>query len=230
MPLFSAEEFISYSKANLKIKKCIIIFQNSTLNYFIKKYHAQKIPLKGLFKIYRHKHICLVRVKGIGAPNAVAVFEEMIALGGKEFIVVGTAGGLQDFGTFLCTKAIRDEGTSHHYVKHGTFSYPDNLLTERLGKNLKKNKIAFERGASWTIDAPYRETKKEIEHYRKQGIATVEMEASALFAVAKIRKVNIAAVFVVSDVLGKKWNPQFHSGNLKKKLNKVFDASFKCLQ
>jgi len=79
------------------------------------------------------------KMTGIGAPNATAVFEELIALGGKEFINVGTAGGLHHEGIFLCNKALRDEGTSHHYLPNGKFTYPDEKLTKKLGRLLEKN-------------------------------------------------------------------------------------------
>ena len=85
-------------------------------------------------------------------------------------------------------------------------------------------------GTSWTIDAPYRETRKEIEYYRKQGVATVEMEASALFALAKVRKIKIASAFVISDTLLKEWNPKFNHIDVVKTQNKVMDAAIDCLR
>ena len=86
---------------------------------------------------------------------------------------------------------------------------------------LKKKGLQFFRGVTWTIDAPYRETKAELQHYKKLGISTVEMEASAMFAVAKYRKVKIASAFVVSDILGTKWVPKFHKLDVKRTLNKL---------
>ena len=166
---------------------------------------------------------------GIGSPNAATVFEELIALGGKKFLNIGTAGGLHHEGIFLCNKALRDEGTSYHYIPHGKFTHPDKKLTEKLGKAIENKGLEYFEGTTWTIDAPYRETKAEIEHYAKKGISTVEMEASALFAVAKCRKVKIASAFVVSDVLGKKWKPKFNHHKIKKSLNLLFDAAINCL-
>lgn len=151
--------------------------------------------------------------------------EELIALGGKEFLNIGTAGGLKKEGIILCEKALRDEGTSYHYIPKGKFAYPDKSLTIRLEKLLKKINIPFMKGATWTIDAPYRETKAEIEKYSKQGIYTVEMEASALFSVAKYRNVKIASVFIVSDLLGKKWLPKFHRFNVKRAQNDLIDVA-----
>jgi purine-nucleoside phosphorylase len=104
------------------------------------------------------------------------------------------------------------------------------VLTNKLGKAIKNIGLNYETSTSWTIDAPYRETKAEIKKYKKQGIATVEMEASALFAVAKLRKVKLASAFVVSDILGEKWEPQFHTMNLKKTLHKLIDSGVACLK
>ena len=55
------------------------------------------------------------------------------------------------------------------------------------------------------------------------------MEISALFVVAKYRKVKIANAFVVSDILGKTWEPKFHEFNIKRALNKLLDAAVECL-
>lgn len=233
--LFNPTDFTSwtnYLKKDYKKspKKYIIIYYPSILKHFKKKYKPKIIKFNKLITIYQYKDIGVVQMTGIGASNAATVFEELIALGGREFINVGSAGGLDSLGIFLCEKAIRDEGTSYHYIPHGTFSYPDKKLTRRFEKYLIKNRVDFKRATTWTIDAPYRETKAEIKHYKKQGVKTVEMEASALFAVAKIRKVKIAAAFVVSDVLGEeKWDPQFDSKHVKQKLNKLFDIAVECL-
>ncbi len=211
-------------------KKYILMYYPKLLNYFIKKYKPQKIVLHRLITVYLYKNLGIVCMTGIGSPHATIIFEELIALGGKEFLNIGLAGGLQDFGVFLCEKSIRDEGTSLHYAPHEKFAYPNKDLTQKLENYLKKNSLFFQKALSWTIDAPYRETIAEIKKYKKQNVATVEMESSALFVVAKLRKVRIAAAFVVSDVLGsEKWEPQFNAKHVYQKLNKVFDIALCCL-
>ena len=105
--------------------------------------------------------------------------------------------------------------------------FQKNIFSER---SLIKNNISFTKATSWTIDAPYRETKAQVQRYRKQGVATVEMESSALFVVAQIRKVKIASAFVVSNVLkDEKWTPQFGAKHVNKKLYELFDAALGCL-
>ena len=229
--LFHPEDFINYKKWKKKglPNKYIITYQEKAKKYFLNKYEPKRIKMYKLLDIYVHKKIGFVKMTGVGAPNAGAVFEELIALGGKEFLNIGTAGGLNHEGVFLCRRALRDEGTSYHYVKNGKFAYPDGKLTKKFGKFLENNAVKYFTGDTWTIDAPYRETRAEVEHYSKKGISTVEMEASALFSIAKYRKVKIASAFIVSDLLGKKWTPKFHRFDVRKMQNKLIDIGINCL-
>lgn len=232
--LFNPDDFAGYKKENRKSvpKKMIIMYQRYPLNYFKRKYAGKykTLPFTGGHKILRYGSVGLIKMTGIGSPHATLKFEELIARGAKEFICIGTAGGLKHEGLFLCDRAIRDEGTSHHYYPHGKYSHPDKGLTEKFAHSIEKHGINYEKATTWTIDAPYRETKAEIAQYKKEGVATVEMEASALFAVAKYRKVKIVSAFVVSDILGKKWEPKVHHTNVKRKLNKLLDIAINCLE
>jgi uridine phosphorylase len=215
--LYNPKDYINYKNFSRDLpEKIIIIYQSSAEQYFRDKYKPKKIELYSLLNIYEHEDIGLVRMTGIGAPSAVMIFEELIALGGKTFLSIGLAGGLQHEGIFVCDKALRDEGTSYHYIPNSKFVFPDEKLIKKLESHIEKQNLEFFKAPTWTIDAPYRETKSEIEKYAKMGIATVEMESSALFAVARYRKVKIASVFVVSDLLCSKWVPKFHESKVKK--------------
>jgi uridine phosphorylase len=167
---------------------------------------------------------------GIGAPVAAAVMEELVALGCRRFVSIGTAGSLQPdlaIGQLVvCECAVRDEGTSHHYVPAGEYADASGPLTVRLEEALAAQGRGFVRGASWTIDAFYRETVTEARHYQSQGVLTVEMEAAALFAVAAYRGVQAAAVFTVSDSLaGLEWRPEFHQAEVQDSLEAMFAAA-----
>jgi len=234
--LFSPDDFLTYKKLEgIKFpSKYILTYQSGALRHFRKKYAGRYeiMKLNSVFHIHQIKNskVGFLKIPGIGAPQAVTIFEELIGLGGKEFINIGTAGGLKHGGVFLCDRAIRDEGTSSHYMAHEKYSYPDKSLTQRLAKTLQENGMVYETATTWTIDTPYRETRAEVKQYKKEGVATVEMESSALFAVAKLRKVKIASAFVVSDVLGEKWQPKFHHINVKSTQNKMIDAAIDCLK
>jgi uridine phosphorylase len=153
---------------------------------------------------------------GFGAPSVVVILEELIAFGMKQFISIGTAGTLQKKlkigDLFVCEKAIRDEGTSYHYLKPSKYAYASKELTDRIKLVLDTRRQKYYSGTSWTIDAPYRETIAEVKQYQAEGVATVEMEASALFAVAEYRGVQMGAILTVSDsVADLKWSPEFRS-------------------
>jgi uridine phosphorylase len=210
--------------------KYILAYFDYSLNYFIRAHKCKRIKLYSWLTIYIHKDIGFVKMASGGAPNAAAVLEELIAVGGKYFINTGTAGGLQKTGIIGCTKALRDEGTSHHYVKKGKYAFPDMELTKKLESKLKEKKLQYSTGPSWTNDALYRETFAEVETYKKEGILTVEMEASAIFTVAKFRKVKAAAIFIVSDILGHKKHTKFHRFDTKKGQRQIIDAAYDCLK
>jgi uridine phosphorylase len=238
--LFHPTDYVDYNVDYKKFKekfkgklptKYIITYQSYVERYFIRKYEPKRNKLDtgvNSHSILTYKDIGFIKMAGIGAPNIVATVEELIALGGREFINIGTAGGLHKQGVFVCNKALRDEGTSYHYIKDTKFLYPDKNLTNLLIKAMKNKEMEFLKGPTWSIDAPYRETRAEIERYAEQGIMTVEMEASALFAVCKYRKVKIAAAFVVSDILGKKWTPMFDKSHVRTEQYKLIDAAVSC--
>lgn len=234
--LFNVHDLFNYKKIDRSQfpSKYILLFHPSVLKYFKRKFKGQykKVRLDFRHDIYILKKYDLgvVSTGGIGSPYSAVILEQLIGLGGKKFIFIGDAGGLQTDGFFLCEKALRDEGTSYHYISHGHFSYPDLNLTKKLGKSMENLGIKYIKAPTWTIDAIFRETKEEIKKYKKQGIGTVEMEASALFTVAKVRKVKIAGAFVVSDVLGEKWTPHFKKITFKKMRNKLIDVAIECLK
>lgn len=213
--------------------KAVILYQNEPFNYLKRKFKGKYRKLKSsdfseLGQTHYTKDFCFLKMSGVGAPHATLMLEELIAIGVKEFLNIGVSGGLESRGVFLCTSSIRDEGTSQHYIPHRKYAYPDEELTKRLEKCLKKRKINFSKSTNWTIDAPFRETKAEIKHYKKQGVSTVEMETSALFTVAKVRKVKIAAAFVVSDILSEVWEPIYKNNTVKENLINLVDAATDC--
>jgi len=230
--LFGPEDFLGWYSKNEKSKarklKTLLLFfghgtysaarkafkAKKTTTHDIKRLHASKAKING-------KEVGLICFQGIGASNVVAFCEEFIALGTKNIILAGAAGGLQkkDYpGKFvLPIKAIRDEGTSYHYLKPGKYAFPDRQSAAAIEKALKKHGLDYAKGSTWTTDAPYRETIRKLQKYRKEGVLTVEMEASAVFALANYRKIRAAGLFYVSDLLTeKKWKPHFGSKELKK--------------
>ena len=152
---------------------------------------------------------------GIGAPTTAMLLDELAADGVESFLSIGFAGSLDadiEMGEFVvCDRAIRDEGTSHHYVESATYAHASETLVAATERLLTDRDEPHRVGPSWTTDAIYRETVAEVERYAEEGVLTVEMEASAVFAVAACRGVEAGAMFVVSDYLGTDdWVPKFH--------------------
>ncbi|HUX38906.1 MAG TPA: nucleoside phosphorylase [Rectinemataceae bacterium] len=167
---------------------------------------------------------------GVGAPAAGVMLEELIAWGVRRFISVGTAGSLRPDlppgSLVLCVEALRDEGSSYHYAPEGARALPDEALTARLAAALAAQGLEARPAVSWTTDAIYRETPLEVARHRDAGAHVVEMEASALFTIAKFRNVPIAACFSVSDTLAElAWRPEFHAETTEEGLEKLFEAA-----
>lgn len=126
----------------------------------------------------------------VGAPFAVLVAEQLFASGCRLLISVTSAGQITPIGPtpyfVLIDRALRDEGTSYHYLPGSTFAEaPDAKLlarVEQAGRALAE--VVLHRGATWTTDAPYRETESAIAWARELGALAVEMEAAALYAFA----------------------------------------------
>ena len=149
---------------------------------------------------------------GDRAPAAVAQLENLAALGVGRFLSLGTAGGLgvhqKPGDVVVLSGAVRDEGASYHYVDVDVDAVPDTALTVDLASALACAGIASTYGRTWTIDAPYRQSVEEISEFRRRGVLTVEMEASALFVVASVRGLHLASAVVLDGVFGEPIGPQ----------------------
>lgn len=153
----------------------------------------------------------LVVHPGVGAPLAVAFLEEMIALGCRKFIACGGAGVLQshlDVGHLVIpTGAVRDEGTSYHYLPPSRDVAASADGVAALEATLKAHNVPYETGLTWTTDAIYRETRRKVEQRKAEGCLTVEMEAASFFAAAQFRGVTFAQVLYGGDDLsGDQWD------------------------
>ena len=122
----------------------------------------------------------------VGAPFAVLAAEELFASGCRALVSISSAGLIaQDLSPpffLLIEKAIRDEGTSHHYLRPGRYSIAPPSLVDAVERRLAGAHIPVLKGASWTTDAPFRETERLIALRRSEGVVSVEMEAAALLA------------------------------------------------
>ncbi|HEY4332852.1 MAG TPA: nucleoside phosphorylase [Ilumatobacteraceae bacterium] len=166
---------------------------------------------------------------GLGAPIVAAQAEELIALGATRIVSIALAGGIAaDMATgdvVVADAAIRDEGTSHHYLAPGERVSADAALADAVAGALRRRGVAHRRGTTWSTDAPYRETREEAIHYAAQGALVVDMEMAALFAVAQHRGVAAAGVLVAGDSLaGGVWTPPARLDGMTRALDAAYAA------
>src|SRR5438093_1335245 len=132
---------------------------------------------------------------GVGAPLAAAFLEELIARGVSSVIVCGGAGVLvPDVAlghVIVPTAAIRDEGTSYHYLPASREVRPADAAIEAIVRTLQGHDVPYVTGKTWTTDALYRETRTKLDRRVDEGCLTVEMEAAAFFAVASFRGIAL---------------------------------------
>ena len=166
---------------------------------------------------------------GVGAPVIGVLVEEFAAWGVAEFALLGIAGGLQPTmqcgDLVLVETAVRDEGTSHHYLPAGPTVSASQTLCSVLETAVAQTNIPLHKGSTWTTDAPYRETAVAVAHYQQMGVQTVEMETAALFAVAQYWGAEAAALLAVSDSLASGiWQPADDSKLPESHLKQVLDV------
>lgn len=148
---------------------------------------------------------------GVGAPLAAAFLEELIVRGGRAFVACGGAGVLVPElavgHVVVPTGAIRDEGTSYHYLPAGRQAVPDAAAVAAIVATLESHHVPHVTGLTWTTDGLYRETRGKVARRVAEGCLTVEMEAAAFFAVAAFRGVAFGQLLYAGDDLsGDSWD------------------------
>lgn len=147
----------------------------------------------------------LVVNPGVGAPKAVATLEALIAIGVHTVVAVGGAGvlvpGLDRGHPVVATRAVRDEGTSFHYLPPGRYASADPVVTAALVATLRAHGVPADEALVWTTDGLFRETADKVARRREEGCVLVEMEASALMACAAFRGARFGQLLYAGDDL-----------------------------
>lgn len=144
--------------------------------------------------------------RAVGASFAVLVAEQVFVSGCKLLVSIASAGeiatGLPRPSLMVIERALRDEGTSYHYLPAEPFIAADAGMLSLVADAATSIGVPLSRGTSWTTDAPFRETALCIAERRAQGIHTVEMEAAALLAFAKAKAVPVVCIAHITNVMG----------------------------
>jgi len=146
---------------------------------------------------------CGLIARTIGGPYAVLVAEQLVVCGVRVIIGLASAGrvgsGLPVPGVVVADRAIRDEGTSYHYLPAGETVEALPSLADALEAEVTAVGLPVRRGLVWTTDAPYRETSGQLDRYSRMGALAVEMQAASLFAFAAARNVAVGVVAHVTN-------------------------------
>lgn len=141
--------------------------------------------------------------QAVGASFAVLVAEQLFAAGCELLLSITSAGQIVPQGDppyfVLIEEALRDEGTSYHYLPPSSYAALDPSLQGRLRGSFSEVPVLVHAGRSWTTAAPYRETETAIAGAREEGVLAVEMEAAALYAFAEARGKPVACFAHVTN-------------------------------
>jgi uridine phosphorylase len=157
-----------------------------------------------------------VIARTIGGPYAVLVAEQLAASGVRVILGLTSAGQvspeLEIPSLVIPTTAIRDEGTSYHYLPAADSVDADAGLAAALEEELGGLGLPVVVGLVWTTDAPYRETAEQLGHHARNGVLAVEMQAASLFAFGAARGIRCAVVAHVTNGADHKPEAQFDKG------------------
>jgi len=160
--------------------------------------------------VYKGEKIVLVQSLP-GAPIAASIIEQLTALGCRKYIACGGCGVLEkDMSVghlIIPTSAVRDEGTSYHYLPPAREISMDERAVQAIESALKEQNAPYIKAKTWTTDAFYRETPNKIALRKEEGCGTVEMETSAFMAVAQYNDVLFGQIIYAGDTLaGEEWD------------------------
>ena len=201
-----------HENLNLQLpKRCVYAFLGEYVDKFAKSSSAINVAefdsITKQYPIYvinyKDEEICLVQAPVGSAPSA-QILDWLISYGVEKVISTGSCGVLVDIpeNNFLIPKlALRDEGASYHYLKPSRFVDINKNVLKVIETTLREHNLKYREVITWTTDGFYRETKDLVKYRIEEGCSVVEMECSALAAVAKLRNIKWGQILFTTDSL-----------------------------
>ncbi|RMG31199.1 MAG: hypothetical protein D6732_15070 [Methanobacteriota archaeon] len=188
--------------------KLVIVFDRGLASFIEKRFKGKEVDgsFGRLSILRRTKEVMLVSSIGIGAPALAATIEYYRRGGIEKFLTIGTAGILPEtpYGIgeiFIPAQSVRDEGTSHHYLKPGSLvDIPQKTLYFRSKAALEDAGSIVIENINLSTDAPFRLTEKELNYFRMLKVSTVDMELSTLYALGHFYDLEVCGILVGSDI------------------------------
>lgn len=215
----------------------VVCLQKTTALFLVKKFNGKSFEgFSG--QVYRLEkldpNILAAIPGGVGAPSLAVTVEELASCGIRKLIAVGIAGTIGEEiaagEIILPSGAIRDEGTSYHYLMGDLAAKPSENLLQKFTAVIQSRSLKYTLGRVWTTDAPFRETAEEIREYRHQGVLAVEMECAALFSVCSALDLECACGLIASDSLsGGIWRPSEDSTVVDRSLKLLSEVAIRAL-
>ena len=219
-------------------RACIITHSDRLVNSALAAHSHSTFDIPGvlpsrlyLFESEGGGSYAIVRANA-GASMAVVLLEELVELGFSRFVTMGCAGvpsngagpAVPIGGVVLANRALIYEGTSPHYTPHDRVSYPDDASVRTLSELLTSYGINHRIGTVATTDALYRETPGFLDELLDDDVMAIDMELSALFTVARFRRVEMAGLLYISDVVDRSgdWKLGLVNGALRTIEDRLF--------
>ncbi len=216
MAVINAFDIIEQQKDFPQI--AVSCFSHVTLERLVKELNGVQIASAGtanmkipIYKVtYDNLEVALF-MSYVGSAGCVAVLEDVFAMGVQKLILFGTCGVLdadiKDCSIIIPTIAVRDEGTSFHYAPSSDEISVNEKYKDEFIEVLDRHKCTYTVGKVWTTDACYRETREKVKRRQKQGCICVDMECSAVAALADFREKEVFHFFYAADNLdGETWD------------------------
>ena len=192
-------------------KKCIYAFLEEEIDRYAQEVGAdcvgEFVSATKIYPVYvmdyKGEKVCLAQAP-VGSAPAAQFMDWLIGYGVEQIISTGTCGVLADIeeNAFLVpVRALRDEGTSYHYAAPSRYMDVHVEAISAIEQVLEQLGIPYEEVMTWTTDGFYRETAEKVAYRKEEGCAVVEMECSALVAVAQLRGVVWGELLFTADSL-----------------------------
>ena len=192
-------------------EKAVFAFLGSCIGRYAREHDlspvAEFISITKKYPIYvvnyKGEDICLCQAP-VGAPAAVQILDWLISYGVKKVISSGSCGALSDLpeNAFLIpVKALRDEGTSYHYLPPARYVELNGQVLCSMKATLDALGLPYAECITWTTDGFFRETRELVEYRKEEGCSVVEMECAALAACAQFRGVQFGQLLFTADSL-----------------------------
>ncbi len=202
----------THEKLSLQLpKKVIFAFLGEAIDTYANEHKAEIIG--EFISITKKYPIYVIEYNGekigfcqapAGAPAAVQIMDWLIGYGAKIILSAGSCGVLVDLpenAFLLPIKAIRDEGTSYHYLPPTRYVELDKDVLIAMERTLDTLRLPYSECVTWTTDGFFRETKDKVAKRKRDGCTVVEMECAALAACARFRNVKFGQLLFTADSL-----------------------------